>query len=389
MGRQFIAALAIAALPPVGGNAPADCTFCDEPRTGPGDGCYPCDEGMCGPSTATTGFGPSDFCPDGRQYLCQTYLTSPSIYVANLTNMTVGMNLTGGSPCPAEWIRDTVIPYPAAPDFECYETYPDGGCVPSMCTGTPTDGGAPCAECTTEATCSMSGLSNCTFYPSCPTTLAPDGTAESCIQLPVLGECVETAAGTSSSSPTDAANCAAVTDLATADACNAVPYAAGHLGTPCLYRGKDWRCYLHFDVAEVLKGSLQEGERVSTVLKRCPLVEMPEVGRQYVFGLSGLCTWRGGDFVALSEVPESFLPMLHGQEQCPMIEHDGRGSVTIVMMFIVVLPIGSWFLIWLVKKMFPKRFQKNDADGEGEGEEDDDVGGKKPIKLAPAPAPAP
>ena len=138
MGRLFIAALAIAAqLPPAGGNAPADCTFCDEPRTGPGDGCYPCDEGMCGPSTATTGFGPSDFCPDGRQYLCQTYLTSPSIYVANLTNMTVGMNLTGGSPCPAEWIRDTVIPYPAAPDFECYETYPDGSCVPSMCTGTP------------------------------------------------------------------------------------------------------------------------------------------------------------------------------------------------------------------------------------------------------------
>ena len=79
------------------------------------------------------------------------------------------------------------------------------------------------------------------------------------------------------------------------------------------------------------------------VLKRCPLVGIPVVGEQYVFGITGPCAWRKGDFVALSEVPESFLPMMQPEspEQCPAVDLNGGGSTTLVILLIVVLPLGG------------------------------------------------
>ena len=269
------------------------------------------------------------------------------MYIANLTSMTVGPDASGDA-CPAEWIQDTSIPYPTVPAGPCTGVFgaDDARCVPSKCTGTPSDGGVPCPDRSTEGACS--DASGCDWWPSCPKSLAPNATlgAESCIDSPppFEGTCRETATG-EASSLTDFNACAAVTALATADACNAVTFASGTVGTPCTYEPKDWRCYLHFTIAENLRGTpmVIGATPAGMVLKRCPLVGIPVVGEQYVFGITGPCAWRKGDFVALSEVPESFLPMMQPEspEQCPAVDLNGGGSTTLVILLIVVLPLGG------------------------------------------------
>jgi hypothetical protein len=306
--------------------------------------------------------------------------TSPSVYIANLTKMTVGMS-PDDAECPLEWIMDAAMPYPNPPVGLCSDTHPGAHCVPSACVGT-ADSGGTCAALQTETACTGDG---CTWHPSCPKTLAPCDsdtcTAEDCITLTVPGTCTETAA---ESVQADADACAAVTgtDLETDVACNAVTTATG---APCTYAGEDWRCYLHFTADETLRGAgVVSGATVSPMpLKRCPLVSLPVVGEQYVFGITGTCAWRKGDFVALSEVPEAFLPMLHGEETCPVVNTDGGGSVMLVIMLIVVFPIGSIILFALAVKFGPKGlFGKSD---EKEGDEGDEHGGDvNPAAKGPA-----
>merc|ERR1711924_297882 len=127
-------------------------------------------------------------------------------------------------------------------------------------------------------------------------------TAADCIALQSPGTC--TAAELA-----DQDSCSQVEDLATDAACTAQDTTTG---TPCIYAGEDWRCYVHFTTSEahVVKGDAPAGNKRTLPLKRCPLVSLPVVGEQYVFGITDKCGWRQGDFVALSEVPEAFLPIL-------------------------------------------------------------------------------
>lgn len=360
--------------------------------------------------------------------------TSPSVYIANLTAMTVGMSPDDAA-CPTEWIMDAAMPYPLRPEGECTTDHPATQCVPSLCAGnldtvvtadsctstlvaapntvtatdaancqlTPTTdfGVTPgtCADTATAvATCayvagsfsastatSCAGQSTkslcdseatCTWYESCPKTLAPAppsgaATAQDCITLSIPGTCTERAEV--SDGDADATACAAVTgaDLETPDACNA---ANGATVNPCEYAGKDWRCYLHFSVDQSLRGVPRvQSSTVSVPLKRCPLVGLPVIGEQYVFGITGTCAWRKGDFVALSEVPEAFAPMLSGEDTCPFVNTEGGGSVTLVIMLIVVFPLGSILLFALLVRFGPKSIFGGGKAEEAEGEEGGDA----------------
>ncbi len=285
-----------------------------------------------------------------------------TVYIANLTAMTVGSDPNGAA-CPDAWVKDSTMPYPNPPAGPCSDVHPGNLCVASVCVGTAQlDGGAvACSERDdTETNCV--GDPGCTWHESCPKTLTQgcesgSCTAEHCITLSSPGTC--TPAHTD-----DAQDCGAVTELADDTACLAT---ATQTGAPCVYAGEDWRCYLHFTTsdAQVLKGPGPEFDTRSLPLMRCPLVSIPVVGEQYVFGITDKCGWRQGDFVALSEVPEAFLPMLNGEETCPVVNTEGGGSVMLVIMLIVVFPIGCVVLYALAVKFGPKSmFGKGEDNGE-------------------------
>ena len=416
---------------------------------------------------------------------------SASVYVANLTAMTVGMSSTDAA-CPTEWIMDANMPYPTHPDGDCSANHPSTQCVPSVCTGT----GSTCAAQNTQTNCE--GETACTWYESCPKTLAPapptcastvttdvagaadfdacaavtaldptcastvttdaagaadfdacaavtaldtstaciaiatadatdvagtlactytaaactaietadatdagtlactytvgvvggaGATAQDCITLSIPGTCTERASAAMSDAA-DKTACEQVgdgeagrpaTDLETPDACNA---AQGSTVNPCEYAGKDWRCYLHFAVDQSLRGTTRvRNSAVVMPLKRCPLVGLPVIGEQYVFGITGTCAWRKGDFVALSEVPEAFEPMLSGEDTCPFVNTEGGGSVTLVIMLIVVFPLGSILLFALLARFGPKAIFGGGKSEEGGG---DDGGAANPAAKPPA-----
>ena len=121
----------------------------------------------------------------------------------------------------------------------------------------------------------------------------------------------------------------------------------------------DTRCYLHFTASEVYRGSMAVGaanieDNYTVVLRRCEYVELPTVGGQYVFGMTGQCAWRQGDFLALDEFPEAFQGYLTGAENCPVVSNEGGGSVMLVVLLIVVVPISSIVLIIGFKKFGPR-----------------------------------
>ena len=113
---------------------------------------------------------------------------------------------------------------------------------------------------------------------------------------------------------------------------------------------------------------------------------MPEVGGQYVFGITDKCGWRQGDFVALSEVPEAFLPMLYGEETCPVVNTEGGGSVTLVIMLIVVFPIGCVILYALAVRFGPKSLFGKGDDKNADAHDGTEHGGDtNPTAKGPAP----
>lgn len=308
-----------------------------------------------------------------------------TVYIANLTAMTVGMD-PGGAACPIAWVKDSTMPYPHPPAGPCSDVHPGNLCVPSVCVGTAqgVPGGDSVVACgerdDTQANCEADP--GCTWHESCPKTLTADCgadscTAQHCISLSSPGSC--TPAHTD-----DAQDCAAVTELNDDTACLAK---ATQTGSPCAYAGEDWRCYVHFTTSaeHVLKGPAPEFNTRSLPLKRCPLVSIPVVGEQYVFGITDKCGWRQGDFVALSEVPEAFLPMLYNEEPCPFVNTQGGGSVTLVIMLIVVLPIGCVILYALAVKFGPKSMFGKAADKSAEVHGGTDVGGDA-VPAAKGPA---
>lgn len=334
-----------------------------------------------------------------------------SVYIANLTAMTVGSD-PDGAPCPYAWVTDPVYPNP--PEGSCDDTHPPASnlCVEggSFCGGTDNDGNA-CNSHSEQTNCVDSGCawldsacignddngntcnshneqtncedSGCDWHQSCLKSLLGDDcesdacTAEHCIALTTPGTC-------GPAELDDFQSCSLVEALETADACNSQ---GTQTGTPCVYSGEDWRCYVHFTTsdAQVVKGEGPAGNVITLPLKRCPLVSLPVVGEQYVFGITDTCGWRQGDFVALSEVPEAFLPILTGDDECPTVNTDGGGSVMLVIMLIVVFPIGSVILYALAAKFGPKSLFGKADDTHADAHDSTDHGkDANPIKKAPA-----
>ena len=310
LGAALLAAAASLLPARTRGNDEPACTFCDElDSPGPGDGCYACDYGPgtaddCGPGACPDDC--ADHCPDGREDMCATLQASPSVFIANLTDMTVGINQTD-TPLAVDSISavDNTIRL-AIPDLEI----------------------KPLLEIRLEdadgQTCEA----------------APKGEPLAVAQVyGALQRDLTFTTNLTAGDPDAADNCVVVKETAS---CPDAWIRSDVIPAP--------HCYLHFEVAETLSGAAPDGPMAPLKLKRCPLVEMPEVSeqcrqngtgcRQYVFGLSGLCSWRGGDFVGLSEVPERFLPMLRGEEACPGPRELG-GSRAAVIMVIVVIPVSG------------------------------------------------